>query len=165
MPHLHTEPGQNDFVVDICVVRRRGQDFEALLRLHDKYHRWLLPGGHIELDETPPQAAIREVKEETGLDIELFGQDVYTNASPGYAHLRPPEFMNLHPIGPEHGHISLVYFGLTTQTETVDAGREKSGGLLWLTQAELAESTLELDATIRHYLVCTLRAATRHFGP
>ncbi len=32
---------------------------------------WGLPGGQLEVGETIPQTAIREVKEETGLDIEI----------------------------------------------------------------------------------------------
>ena len=32
---------------------------------------WALPKGHIELGETPEQAAVREVKEETGIDAEI----------------------------------------------------------------------------------------------
>ncbi len=32
---------------------------------------WNQPSGHIELGETPIEAAIREAKEETGLDIEI----------------------------------------------------------------------------------------------
>lgn len=30
---------------------------------------WSVPGGHLEFNEAPEQTAIREVKEETGLDI------------------------------------------------------------------------------------------------
>lgn len=35
---------------------------------------WVLPGGRIEKDETPKQAAIREAKEETGFDIKIVRQ-------------------------------------------------------------------------------------------
>ena len=34
---------------------------------------WTFPGGSIESGETPQQAAIREVKEEVGLNVELVG--------------------------------------------------------------------------------------------
>lgn len=39
--------------------------------LHYGAGHWDLPKGKIENNETPEQAAIREVKEETGLDIQL----------------------------------------------------------------------------------------------
>lgn len=39
----------------------------VLLHLHKKLHLWLQPGGHIEENEPPWDAALREVLEETGL--------------------------------------------------------------------------------------------------
>ena len=37
----------------------------------DEGHSWAVPGGSIESGETPEQAAIREVKEETGLEVRI----------------------------------------------------------------------------------------------
>lgn len=34
---------------------------------------WSLPGGAVEREETIEQAAVREAKEETGLDVKVFG--------------------------------------------------------------------------------------------
>lgn len=39
------------------------------LTIQERY--WCMPGGGVEAGETPEQAAIREVKEETNLDIRL----------------------------------------------------------------------------------------------
>ena len=46
-------------------------DKKLLLLKQDRSPFWLLPGGHIEDNELPHEAAIREVFEETGLTVEL----------------------------------------------------------------------------------------------
>jgi nucleoside triphosphatase len=40
-----------------------------LMKSHKWHGKYVIPGGHIELGETAEQALIREIKEETNLDI------------------------------------------------------------------------------------------------
>lgn len=47
------------------------EDNKVLLVHHNGFDKWVPPGGHIEPGDTFAQAAVREVKEETGLDVEV----------------------------------------------------------------------------------------------
>ncbi len=47
----------------------------VLLLWHGKLLHWMPPGGHVDENELPEDAAVRECKEETGLDIEIVDAD------------------------------------------------------------------------------------------
>lgn len=49
------------------MVFRRSDDGVVFLLIRDPYENWGLPKGHVEGRETPIEAALREIKEETGL--------------------------------------------------------------------------------------------------
>lgn len=53
------------------VYRKRGGGTELLLLRHRNGGHWSFPKGHVEAGENEIQTALREVKEETGLDIRL----------------------------------------------------------------------------------------------
>ena len=56
-----------DFTATTFVV----QEGRTLLLRHKKLGLWLPPGGHIDPNELPDDAARREVLEESGLEVEL----------------------------------------------------------------------------------------------
>jgi 8-oxo-dGTP pyrophosphatase MutT (NUDIX family) len=49
------------------VVVRRGTDGPVFLLIRDSYRNWGFPKGHVEAGEEPAEAAVREVREETGI--------------------------------------------------------------------------------------------------
>lgn len=53
------------------VFRRRDGRTEVALISVGEQHRWQLPKGWVERDESPEDAALREAREETGLESEL----------------------------------------------------------------------------------------------
>jgi ADP-ribose pyrophosphatase YjhB (NUDIX family) len=158
MPHIHTKVGEIDFVVDVFVVCGD----KVLYRFHDKVHKWLVPGGHVELHEVPEQAALREVFEEVGLEVELYNpnkqklvtreMDSATVGAKEYRELLPPIAMNIHPLQEgEHRHTSLIYFAKAQHMETKEPeGIERSGGLIWLTKEELMEHK-EISDLMKEY--------------
>lgn len=76
-------------------------DHRFLLLWHGKLRRWMPPGGHVEENELPEDAAIRECKEETGLDVEIIDAehiDLYENNRREGRMMKRPAMMLLEEI-------------------------------------------------------------------
>ncbi len=112
MPHIHDKI---DFTVEVLVVYKG----KVLLRKHDKYKIWLSVGGHIELNEDPNEAAVREVKEEVGLDIELVDIREYISSDNEHRELIPPVGLNRHRISDTHEHVTLIYFARASSDDVI----------------------------------------------
>ena len=145
MAHMHEKI---DFTVDVFVVHKN----TVLLRMHDKYKLWLAVGGHIELSEDPVQAALREVKEEVGLEVKLWkGNKGPIEADERVKVLIPPVLMNRHPVSPTHDHISMVYLATCEHDGVVVDGSmdDVSHEWKWFTREEL-DST-DMPSNVRQY--------------
>jgi len=66
---------------------------------------WLPPGGHIDGNELPTECAVREAKEEAGVDIEIMGQEENYDRVRVMLH---PKIVQLEDIEPGHQHIDLI---------------------------------------------------------
>lgn len=162
MLHIHTQPGHIDSIAEVfCVFQGK-----VLFRLHEKYGIWIAPGGHIELDETPEGAAVREVKEEIGLDVVLWdasrpdGFPECPSVLSGCQELIVPAFMNIHSINSEHRHIAFVYFGTVKTNEIVEPDNHEKAATRWLT-AEQIRSDAAIDSLMKKYALAALRVLAR----
>jgi 8-oxo-dGTP pyrophosphatase MutT (NUDIX family) len=103
-PVMSPEQTGRHFTVAVFVV----WEGKVLLHLHRKLGMWLPPGGHIEQDELPDEAAVREVLKETGISVNLVGERREDVTDPVQLHRLAG--VQLENIGPGHQHIDLIYF-------------------------------------------------------
>lgn len=87
---------------------------KVLLHKHAKLGKWLPPGGHLETNETPAEAARREVFEESGLEIEFLEQGPLEISNNSAFSFEKPflcllENMPRYKDEPAHQHIDFIY--------------------------------------------------------
>ena len=110
-------------------------DNKVLLHNHKKLKKWLPVGGHIDRDELPQDAAKREVKEETGLDVELIKPKQLLNITNGQELISPFHTL-LHKLNDYHQHIDMVFFAKALNNNiTHKEGESKE--LKWFTKEEI----------------------------
>lgn len=148
MPHIHEKI---DYCADAYIVNGDA----VLLRFHEKYGIWLPPGGHVELDEDPEEAAIREAKEETGLDVTLVGRRA-PEYPDGDREVLPPRSVNRHRINETHEHIVFKYFGTSATRELAPGALEKSAEMRWFTREELNNPEHGIRERVRRYALAAL---------
>ena len=92
-------------------------------------------GGHIELDEDPEVAALREAREESGLDVELIGERPPTT-EPGTRALIAPRFLDIHRITETHEHIGMIYWA-RPRNGSLSLAQEEHHDIRWCSATEL----------------------------
>ena len=116
------------------------------LHWHPKVKAWLPPGGHIEPNEDPVQAVVREVLEETGIEVEV----VPTSGSLKLTYpeqVQPPFTIMVEdiddPVDGFHKHIDMIYF-----CRPLVENPEFAEGWQWVSKSDLEEQCLLSDSSV-----------------
>ncbi len=150
------------FTATAFIVDGRGR---TLLLWHKRLKRWMPPGGHVDPNETPEDAARRECKEETNLDVEIVGEsqeDLFHDDDSEGRMLAKPIALLLESIPacpernePEHEHMDFLYIARPLdESQVVTVQETESAKMRWFTRDEVA--TLQDDqifANVRTYIL------------
>jgi 8-oxo-dGTP pyrophosphatase MutT (NUDIX family) len=156
MPHIHEKI---DFTASAYIVH----DNKVLLRMHDKYKRWLDIGGHIELGEDPVEALKREVKEESGLEVKILSNE-HKEFPNGDIDLPLPAFINKHPTEPGHWHVDMVYVASALSTDIKPGSEESTDGVefRWFAAEELSDPRYGISPRIQYHATSAIKIAQQH---
>jgi 8-oxo-dGTP pyrophosphatase MutT (NUDIX family) len=142
MAHIHEKI---DFTVAIFVVHQG----KVLLIHHRQLDRWLPLGGHIELDEDPEAAALREAREESGLEVELLGERPPTTG-PGTRALLAPRFLDIHRINARHEHIGMIYWA-RPRNGTLTLSSSEHHDIRWCAAGDLDVLQPRMSEAVKWY--------------
>lgn len=124
------------FTVSVFIVHKD----KVLLHLHKKAKKILPLGGHVETNELPEEACLREAFEESGLEINLYdpsNKELMKSCElVGEKLLINPIYTIFGEIAPDHCHIDFVYYATANSYETSPADGE-SNLLNWYTKEDL----------------------------
>jgi ADP-ribose pyrophosphatase YjhB (NUDIX family) len=111
---------------------------KTLLHWHKKLQQWMPPGGHLLEGEDPVTGALREVREETGLDAEVLV------LSPRFEFSYPEQVAapyavlieDIEEAGGPHQHIDFIYFCRSLDGEALRPP-SPDDALAWVTEDQL----------------------------
>lgn len=155
MPHIHTEPGQHDHTASAFIIRTDTPEPVILFHMHKKLHKLLQPGGHVELNETPWQAVLHEIQEETGYELsqlDILQPQLRLKSLSGVTIHPIPLNQNTHLFkdGIDHFHTDITYAFISHQKPAGLPGEHESNDLRWLTAVQLrALDTSEVGESSR----------------
>lgn len=127
------------------------------------------PGGHIDENETPEEAAKRECKEETGLDVLIVGddqQDLFMKNRGEGRMLTKPVAMLLEEIPeskernePAHQHMDFLFIAKLLDPTQKEVMNDEAHEMRWFTREEVAnlDEKTEIFANVKTYILSILR--------
>lgn len=127
------------FTATAYIIAKKKGEASVLLHHHKKLGLWLGIGGHIEKDENPLEAVLREVEEETQLPIEVIISDQNRLITTGTVNeMVLPEAILEEKI-PKYGqvsahcHIDCIYFAITRNPEKIQMKEH----YIWATEKKM----------------------------
>ncbi len=98
---------------------------------------WIYPGGHADGIENLLEVAVREVKEETGLDVKVLDEKIYgIQSAPVKGHIKRGKYVSAHI------HFDCIYLMEADDTIPLVFREDESKGVKWIPFSEATDETM-----------------------
>ena len=129
------------FVTTVYLVN---DSLEVLLSWNKNMQTWIPVGGHLEVGDTPEEAIVREVKEETGFDFEFIPSETFENNG-------NVKVLSLHRIQidnvPHHNkHINFVFIGKLKNYDKKVTETDEQEKLKWFSEEDLKNDPIMFES-------------------
>jgi 8-oxo-dGTP pyrophosphatase MutT (NUDIX family) len=128
---LRERIGNALLLLPAAAVIPKDDDGRILLVRQSQHDKWETIGGTVEPDESPFEAAVREAKEEAGIDVEISLLTV----------LGGPDYVTTYPNGDRCQYVSSVFDARIVGGVPTPDGDETSD-VVWFAPDELADADL-----------------------
>lgn len=135
---------EKHFCVSVYVYNPKNSKF--LLIKHRKTGKWLQPGGHIEPNEDPEEAALRETFEETGLHVKLIGKRF-----PREQDFIVPLTLQKNMVEENHIHIDFVYLAHPIENQKEVINYDETEGLEWFTLDQITDNEFATFDDVKYW--------------
>lgn len=100
---------------------------KMLVVYHKIYDGWIYPGGHADGEQDVLSVAVREVLEETGLNVKVLNKEIFSlNSLPVMAHIKRGKFI------PAHTHLDTVFLMESDDSKPLVYREDESKGVKWV---------------------------------
>ncbi|WP_336337316.1 NUDIX hydrolase [Haloarcula brevis] len=138
------------FVATVYVV----SDGRVALHEHSKLDMWLPAGGHVDRDELPHEAALRETREELGLDVDLVAPQEAIESETVRSIPQPQHFLlediNVTAEGEVgHQHVDFIFYGRADSRDIEPGpGEQPADDWEWFAPEDLRGRSDELPSDV-----------------
>lgn len=136
------------FTATAYIVSKINNEYRVLLHKHKKLNIWIGIGGHVEKDENPLECVLREVREETNLEIRLLDGKKLLETEDVRELIHPAtmieEDIPLFKNDPPHHHIDLVYFAFCKNPQNLKMSKDYG----WFSADGLIRDKLEKEVEV-----------------
>ena len=110
---------------------------KMLVVYHNIYDGWIYPGGHADGEDDLLAVAIREVLEETGLNVKLLDDSIFSiQVCPTIGHYKKNEYVSAHI------HLDVVFVLEADDQALLVYREEESNGIKWVLLDDAYDNTM-----------------------